>query len=93
MMQSITEAIEKIPILPALIEQLTGQALSMFLEESGSCPSLNSTLIKHRPAEHVRLFAACAIRSSNHQPGQNRTQHRILRNHREQQRKAIDRIP
>lgn len=32
MMQSITEAIEKIPILPALIEQLTGQALSMFLE-------------------------------------------------------------
>lgn len=61
-MQSITETIEKIPVLPNLIEQLQGED-----------PSLSKVVIvqltMYRSAQYIRFQSACAIRAANNQSG------------------------
>ena len=61
MMQSITEAIEKIPVLPALIEQLQGG------RNLGLVRRANIKLILSRPAKHLCFWPASALRPTDHQ--------------------------
>ena len=71
MMQSITEAIEKIPVLPALIEQIEGIGRSL---------SSRIIIFKefHRSSKPIRFLAACSFRTANHQPSQDRAQHWVI---------------
>ena len=63
MMQSITEAIEKIPILPDLIEQLQGM-------RAGLAHPQKVALTKLRATQRLRLRPSRPFRSPNYQPGQ-----------------------
>ena len=76
LMKDITEAIEKIPVLPALIEQLQG-----ILSRKSGCYVADITF---RPIEYLRFLTTGTLRTSHHQPSQNRTQYWFLRDHPEQ---------
>lgn len=84
-MMSITETIEKIPVLPALIEQLQGKkisALRVFMPSNCS-----------RAIERLRLFIIGTICASNHQSSQDGAEHGFFRDYPKQQGQTINRVP
>lgn len=51
------------------------------------------TLMRHRPAEHIRFLALGAIGSTNYQPGQDGIEHGNAGGHPKQQSEAVHCIP
>lgn len=51
------------------------------------------TLMRHRPAEHIRFLTLGAIGSTNYQPGQDGIEHGDAGGHPKQQSEAVHRIP
>jgi len=72
LMQDITETIEKIPILPDLIEQLQGKSTRTL-----KGPVHHSQLFS-RPTEHLRLLLVSPFRASYHQSGEDGAQYWFL---------------